>query len=197
MGGGVEAQVTTAWCEDRFLCWFTFHTDMAKTDHFYIRANVDGSLAQTEIDLGAFVDALGKSVLKIHSVSLMILDSGTPGGSIGVNANQVDFVSWQLTTQSQAGFVGFEDKSVITAGCEVFVNDTGVGGNFSTMIQIGDRVDQKWVDGYLVAVEQIFFRADAAGAQLSTGPINVSLIMDCTIETLTKESAMALALSQQ
>ena len=65
---------------------------MAKTDHFYIRANVSGSIAETEIDLGAFVDALGKSVLKIHSVSVMILDANDPGGSIGVNANAKDFV---------------------------------------------------------------------------------------------------------
>ena len=170
---------------------------MPKSDHFYIRAVVDSAIAETEIDLGAFVDALGKSILKIHSVSVMILDANAPGGSIGVNANSVDFASWQLTTQSQTAFVGLDNKSVITEGCQVLANDTGVAGNLSWVSDIGDRVDQTWKDGYLVAVEQIFFRADAGGGQLSTGPIELSIILDCTVETLTKDSAMALALSQQ
>jgi len=116
---------------------------------------------------------------------------------MGVNANQQEFVSWQLTTQHQTAFVGLENKSVITEGCQVFLNDTSTGGNMSWIGDIGDRVDQTWKDGYIVAVEQIFFRADAAGGQFSTGAVQVSIILDCTVESLTKESALALALSQQ
>ena len=45
---------------------------MAKSDSFFIRASVDGTLGafeQTTIDLGAYVDALGKSVLRIHNIN--------------------------------------------------------------------------------------------------------------------------------
>ena len=172
---------------------------MAKTDHFYIRAQVSGTNSETEIDLGAFVDALGKSVLRIHSISIMFNDTNqtTAGSAIALNANAEEAVAWQLTTQSQANFVTLNDKSVISLGCTQFVNDTAVAGNISFWGDIGDRVDQKWEDGYLVAVEQIFFKCDAAGGQLSTGAINASLILDCTVETLSEKAAMALALSQQ
>ena len=43
------------------------------TDSFFIRASVTstgGAFNQTEVDLGAYVDALGKSVLRIHSIAL-------------------------------------------------------------------------------------------------------------------------------
>ena len=172
---------------------------MAKTDHFYIRSQVSGINGETEIDLGAFVDALGKSVLRIHSISIMFNDAGqtTAGSAIALNANAEEAVAWQLTTQTQTNFVTLNDKSVISLGCTQFVNDTAVAGNVSFWGDIGDRVDQKWKDGYLVAVEQIFFKCDAAGGQFSTGAINASIILDCTVETLSEKAAMALALSQQ
>jgi hypothetical protein len=172
---------------------------MAKTDHFYIRSQVSGINGETEIDLGAFVDALGKSVLRIHSISIMFNDSTqtTAGSAIALTAaNSEEAVAWQLTTQTQTNFVTLNDKSVISLGCTQFVNDSAVGGNVSFWADIGDRVDQKWKDGYLVAVEQIFFKCDAAGGQLAN-PLNASIILDCTVETLSEKAAMALALSQQ
>jgi len=51
---------------------------MAKSDSFFIRASVTGNgttYAETSIDLGAFVDALGKSVLRIHNVQARIIDA--------------------------------------------------------------------------------------------------------------------------
>ena len=46
---------------------------MAKSDSFFIRAQVnannDLSFNQVGIDLGAYVDALGKSVLRIHNIA--------------------------------------------------------------------------------------------------------------------------------
>jgi len=51
---------------------------MARSDSFFIRANLatDGTnFDQVSIDLGAFVDALGKTVMRIHNVSVSY---GTP-----------------------------------------------------------------------------------------------------------------------
>jgi hypothetical protein len=170
---------------------------MAKTDVFFIRAAVSGD-AEVEIDLGAFVDALGKSVLRIHSVSVAIQDVDAPNTAISLNANEVWNCTWQITTQTQTGAVDYTDKSMITHGNYYMVNANAINGVTTAGFEVGDRVDQSWSKGYLVAVEQIFLRAfAAAGTQLSTGDAKVSVILECTVETLTKESAMALALSQQ
>jgi hypothetical protein len=52
---------------------------------------------------------------------------------------------------------------------------------------------QDWTDGYLVAVEQLYL-----GVQQSFNHLNsVSIVLECTVETMTQAAAMALALSQQ
>ena len=180
------------------LCLF-FVFMARQTDHFYIRAEVTGAQSGTDIaiDLGAFVDALGKSVLKIHSASITWEDETNPGGVISATANDTHMGHWQLTTQAAADFLTFDDKSVIARGCTAFMNGGNGAAGLVGISEVGDRVDQTWTDGYLVAVEQIFFRALTSSANLSTGDLRCSIILDCTVESLTKDSAMALALSQQ
>jgi hypothetical protein len=54
---------------------------------------------------------------------------------------------------------------------------------------------QHWTNGYLVGVEQIYLLGAA-----STGfgdDVFVSVVLECTVETMTSNAAMALALSQQ
>jgi hypothetical protein len=133
---------------------------MAKTDHFYIRALVNNATApfeQTEIDLGSFVDALGKSVLRVHSISVQATSIATPGSVLGLAASRSVSLHWQLTTQTQTDTITLDDKSVISMGSMAFANTVANAGNLTSVTEIGDRVDQKWEDGYLVAVEQIFF----------------------------------------
>ncbi len=52
---------------------------MAKSDSFFIRKTVDinnnNTFQQDVIDLGAYVDALGKSVLRIHNVQVTYSDN--------------------------------------------------------------------------------------------------------------------------
>ena len=52
---------------------------MAKSDSFFIRAQVnaknDLSFNQVSVDLGAYVDALGKSVLRIHNIAVQVTDA--------------------------------------------------------------------------------------------------------------------------
>ena len=52
---------------------------------------------------------------------------------------------------------------------------------------------QHWSDGYLIAVEQMYLGVDQGIDALSA----VSIILECTVETMTQAAAMALALSQQ
>ena len=173
---------------------------MGKTDHFYVRATVDNATAgyeQTEIDLGSFVDALGKSVLRIHSISVHFDDTTNPGQGPSLLANNNNVLSWQLTTQAQTAIVDLNNKSVISMGATNFAAQGFAG--LTNVDEIGDRVDQTWEDGYLVAVEQIFFGlfgGQQAGWSV-VGDQTATVILDCTVESLSEKAAMALALSQQ
>lgn len=174
---------------------------MAKTDHFYIRSKVNNStnnFEQTEIDLGSFVDALGKSVLRIHSISVQFTSQVNPGQPLTLLANNSNPMAWQLTTQTQSDIVDLENKSVISMGNSIFCNSAGVAG-LTGIFEQGDRVDQTWEQGYLIAVEQIFFGlrgANNVGWSIVGDP-EATIILDCTVETLSDKAAMALALSQQ
>ena len=173
---------------------------MAKTDSFFIRQQVkcDGTnFVQETIDLGAFVDALGKSVLKIHSVSAQWQDNNTPGGSIGLTAAPGHArMSWQLTTQSQTAIINTEDKSVVSSGALSLYNSTSTGGVTTGADDTIDMQPEMWKNGYIVAVEAMYLGA-LQSVQPSTGDLDFTIILECTVETMTKESAMALALSQQ
>jgi hypothetical protein len=89
---------------------------MAKSDSFFIRKSLnidnDNGPEQTSIDLGAYVDALGKSVLRIHNIAVTFSDS--TGRSNTVNSPAA--AQYQLTTQSQTDIVLPSDKSVIASG---------------------------------------------------------------------------------
>ena len=165
---------------------------MAKTDSFFIRATAtyDGTnFVQTAIDLGAFVDALGKSVLRIHNISVQYV---TPPASLTPTANSDNTVSFQLTTQSQTALVGLNNKSVIASG------SLQVSGDAQSAVQSNseslDAAPQEWTGGYLVAVEEIYLGIDQ-NAAIGIDVCNICL--ECTVETLSEKAAMALALSQQ
>ena len=165
---------------------------MAKSDSFFIRASTDFNgvtFAQSSIDLGAYVDALGKSVLRIHNIAVQY---GDPTDVITIPAGQHRAV-FQLTTQSQGSMVKATDKSLISSG-SMFYTDAANGNAF-----ISDSLDiapQHWTNGYLVGVEQIYLGVDASEA--TAGAMTaVNVVLECTVETLSSSAAMALALSQQ
>jgi len=171
---------------------------MARTDSFFLRQAITlskaGTYNQEVIDLGAVVDALGKTVLRIHNIAVQYSDAAaaTPDMA-GTAAAAVDF---QLTTQSQGGLViSGDNKSVIASGRLVAYNALAAG----VPTNINDEFDvapQHWTNGYLIGVEQMYL----SGRTTTTGwaeDVVVSLVMECTSETMTQASAMALALSQQ
>ena len=168
---------------------------MAKSDSFFIRAKVQqtGSNAylQTSVDLGAYVDALGKSVLRIHNVAVQIYN-GAPTDDFDTTVSTSN-ICYQLTTQSQASIVGASDRSVIATGRLDIFNQGAVPNSASSISHDSDILPQMWSNGYLVGVEQIYLAVDATNATDAA----VEIIMECTVETLSQSGAMALALSQQ
>jgi len=168
---------------------------MAKTDSFFIRAKTDyngSTFTQSSIDLGAYVDALGKSVLRIHNIAVQF---GTPLDAIAPPTALSAVNSFQLTTQSQTSMTDVTNKSVIASGkLSAISGNSGVTTPFIT--EALDIAPQMWTSGYLVGVEQIYLGVDStASANLGIGQCGI--ILECTVETLSSSAAMALALSQQ
>ena len=163
---------------------------MAKSDSFIIRAKTDTdgtTYAQTAIDLGSYVDALGKSVLRIHKVEVQY---GGPLEVISGGVNTATSTNFQLTTQSQAALVDATDRSLIASGnCTFFTGGTAVE-NIQQHLDMGP---ESWRNGYLIGVEQIYLGVDQQFDHVS----QVSVVMECTVETLSQSAAMSLALSQQ
>ena len=169
---------------------------MAKTDSFFIRATKDlgntNTYHEKSIDLGAFVDALGKSVLRIHNVEVAFTDNT---GRRNVGSAAAASAQFQLCTQSQTDIVLPSDKSVVASG-GVTVQYGLTAGNLPISVQKDlDAGPQHWTNGYLIGVEQLYL-----GGAASTGfdgDVYCTVILECTVETLSEKAAMALALSQQ
>lgn len=163
---------------------------MAKSDSFFIRASTTTNgttYAQSSIDLGAYVDALGKSVLRIHKIEVQY---GSPLSTFNGAVNTATTTNFQLTTQSQTSLVDVTDKSLIASGSMVVC--TGAAAPIS-IDEILDMGPQSWRNGYLVGVEQIYLGVDQQFDHVN----QISVVLECTVETLSQSAAMALALSQQ
>ena len=178
---------------------------MAKTDSFFIRKTLrcpnDSNFYQEEIDLGAFVDALGKSVLRVLSIEPVWSDHG--GTSLLVDDQEVAAAQWQVTTQTQTDMVRADDKSLMASGhiiagaSPVFVGV--IGQHYPALnTQVMDMGPQQWTNGYLVGVDSIYLGGSAStlGWDGANFPY-ITVILECVSETLSQSAAMALALSQQ
>ena len=165
---------------------------MARTDSFIIRASTTTdttNYAQSAIDLGAYVDALGKSVLRIHNISVQY---GAPMEVLGIPlGGNTGSVAFQLTTQSQSAMVSLTNRSVVSSGKLLLAtSDTDY------LVLANDHLDvgpQDFTDGYLIAVEQMYLGVDQTDSSVN----EISIVLECTVETMTQAAAMALALSQQ
>jgi len=175
---------------------------MAKSDSFFIRADVETNgttYAQTEIDLGSFVNlGVSKStLLRIHNVAISLADDSDPASQAPflAAANTETKVSMQLTTQSQSAIVHASDKSVVASASVFIGNDTSTALNASEITDALDVLPQMWKNGYLVGVDSIFWATDCAIAL--NGEVKCSIVMECTLEPATQANSVALALSQQ
>jgi len=164
---------------------------MAK-DSFFIRKTLNigntATFAETSIDLGAYVDALGKSILRVHNIAASFSDNAGTSNTV-TSAAAAQF---QLTTQSQSDTVLPSDKSVISTGR---IHVDGAGALPTYVSQDFDVLPQMWNNGYLVGVEQIYLGGEASAG--FAGNVYVTVVLECTVETMSQSAAMALALSQQ
>lgn len=173
---------------------------MARSDSFFIRAKLSGltggagGFDTTNIDLGSFVDALGKTVLRIHNVSVQYTYGAnvTPAMSA---ANTDGITQFQITTQNQTAMVDADNRTLISSGALVAANNAGVANRVTFVSDSIDVSPQKWENGYLIAVESI----QLAGQSSATfrDACDLSVVLECTVETMTAAASMALALSQQ
>ena len=180
---------------------------MAKSDSFFLRAQTDaasgGAFAQTEIDLGSFVNlGVSKStLLRIHNIAVQYADGTVSGGispelPMHATAAGGGKVAWQLTTQTQTDMVSAMDKSFVSGGSlTLFGNPNSTAHGISASQDL-DVNPQEWRNGYLVGVDAIYLGAEAGGT-VASGDSVVSIVIECTLETATQASSTALALSQQ
>lgn len=172
---------------------------MAKTDSFFIRESLlvdnTATFAEAAIDLGAFVDALGKSVLRIHNVAVMVSDSVGNAAQIQASADSAA-AQFQLTTQTQTDIVLASNKSVVASGIVYGINQFGTD-EFPQLYQEMDMLPQNWTNGYLIGVETLYLGGEGSSGWVAAEDLTISIVMECTVETLSEKAAMALALSQQ
>ena len=162
---------------------------MAKGSSFFIRASapISSTFESTSIDLGFVVDALGKTVCRIHNIQVQYLVGGQTIGTPGFGS-----ATFNLTTQLQTATLGLADKSLIASGTMVQSSD---GISYTLQTDSLDVGPQHWTNGYIVGVEQLYLGTQTVGAAFTGGTIEI--VLECTAETMTQSQAMALALSQQ
>lgn len=174
---------------------------MAKSDSFFIRhtqnlggsSGTTGTYTESAIDLGAYVNALGKSVLRIHNIAVSLTDS--TGTSVELEATSSAAAQFQLVTQPQADTVLPSNKAVIASGTVNARRVDSGNGLASQVYEAFDNLPQLWTNGYLVAVDTIYLGGEAS--EKWYGDVYCSVTMECTVETMNTAAAMALALSQQ
>ena len=180
---------------------------MAKTESFFIRATVTpddtNTFVQTSVDLSSYVNALGKSILKIKAIEgewCQAEDGATPNGAPLMDAETSDFAIWQLTTQNNAGLVSLDDRTTIAKG-SLFAHNPVPAATAATSVPAqaysDSHLPQHYSDGFLVAVEEIYLGAQAGSNWAATSNLTFNIVLECEVMTLTQSAAMALALSQQ
>jgi hypothetical protein len=167
------------------------------TDSFFIRQTLNAgntnTFDQVAIDLGAYVDALGKSVLRLHNVQVTYSDIG--GASISLTSGSTAVAQWQITTQSFGALQLSSNRAVVSDGRCHQVNQEAAIGVASVVSDANGINLQEWTNGYLIAVESLYL-----GGSASPGfneECYISVVLECTVETLSQSAAMSLALSQQ
>tara|TARA_Y100000310_G_scaffold284950_1_gene308066 strand:- start:2 stop:520 length:519 start_codon:yes stop_codon:yes gene_type:complete len=172
---------------------------MAKTDSFFLRHSIEcdnsGTFVQEPIDLGAYVDALGKSVLRIHNIAVAVTDSSGNAAQVQASVDSAA-AQFQITTQTQTDTVLPSNKSVVSSGI-VYAQNSFSNDEFPLVSHDMDNLPQLWSNGYLIAVDTIYLGGECSSGWVAAEDMTISVIMECTVETLNKEAAMALALSQQ
>jgi len=171
---------------------------MAAKSPFIIRGKVEHGTAlgftEDTLDLGAFVDALGKSVLRIHSIQVAHQEDDRPEkGPVAAASGVTLNLGYQLTTQSQTDIIQTSDKSVIASGNTVTSKVSGQA--IVQMIADTNNLNPTTFQvGYLIATETLYLgcKTDV----IVDDAFTTNVILECSVEKLDERAAMSLALSQ-
>ena len=176
---------------------------MAKKSSFFIRASVEPSddaiFRQTQVDLSAYVSALGKSIVKIKSIEgewAQAEDGNIPNGAPFMDGNKGGFAVWQLTTQSNTGLVALDDRTTIAKG-QIWARNPDSASNAPSQVYSDSHLPQHYSDGFLVAVEDIYLGAYATDDWAQSSKLTYNIVLECEVLTMGASEAMALSLSQQ
>jgi hypothetical protein len=171
---------------------------MAAKSPFIIRGKVEhgvtGGFAEDTIDLGAFVDALGKSVLRIHSIQVAHQEDQRPEkGPVAAATGATLNLGYQLTTQSQTNMIQTSDKSVIASG-NVVTSKFSSSAIVAMITDTNNLNPTNFQIGYLIATETLYLstKTDVEADDAFT----TNVILECSVEKLDERAAMSLALSQ-
>ncbi len=180
---------------------------MAKSESFFIRASVtpdnSDAFVQTAIDLSSYVNALGKSILKIKAIEgewcqgpAATGTNAIPNGAPFMTGDTADFAIWQLTTQDNAGLVSLDDRTTIAKG-NLWARNPDSNNHPPSQVYSDSHLPQHYSDGFLVAVEEIYLGSRAGANWLGTSDLTFNIVLECEVMSLSQSAAMALALSQQ
>lgn len=178
-----------------------------ETSTFFLRSQVIAPKTEVrqveEIDLGAFVN-LGSTkpqVLRIHSIQIQFCDQNGLVPAVMDASSPADaksaFAVSSLTTKASALAspnmpMLNDDETVFTAAIvSSNLNDDKDQGITS---QATDLAPQHLKNGYLVGVDTLYFYGIADDAWEES--IYMNICMECSVEPVTRENAVNLALSQ-
>lgn len=174
---------------------------------FFLRSKVIAPATQNrtveEIDLGAFVN-LGSTkpqVLRIHSIQIQftddeglvpVVDAATTTAD-GKSAFAVAALTTKVSALASPNMPMLNDDETVFSAAIVSTNlnddkDQGITSSAT------DLAPQHLVNGYLVGVDTLYFYGIADDAWDEA--IHISICMECSVEPVTKENAVNLALSQ-
>lgn len=183
---------------------------MAKSETFYIRAQIQGDQSEerqeVEIDLGAYVN-LGlkqSTLLRVHSIQQQLCDNQglvpTVEGAAGAGVTKSAFCNTAITTKRYVDAADpksmpqlFDDATMYTAGVVSTNANTDEDQGITT--HDIDIAPQHMMSGYLVGVDNlyVYITIDDKWSE----DVFANFLLECTLESATQSNAVALALSQQ
>ena len=174
---------------------------MAK-DPFLIRhditfSNAGQTVNQNSLDLGSYTN-LGSSkpeILRIHRMDFLV--TAADGELPDIAADATATVQWQMTTQDNGttALVLASDDSYVAGAALSYRNTDGAGARQPSQGIEQNVLPQDFIGGYAIAVPSLFFTGfvDADFEE----DVVVSVVLQCTTESMSKSSAVSLAISQQ
>jgi hypothetical protein len=107
------------------------------------------------------VDALGKSVLRIHNIAVAFTDKDGRAADLVTGGTIAAAAQFQVVTQTQNDIVVASNKSVVASGMINAYRTKNSYGVADTVSDQFDNLPQLWTNGYLVAVDSIYLGGSA------------------------------------